>query len=429
MPLVIRADGDGVVLEAPVGAAVVAGGRAFEGTRRVTSAELDDGVTIELGPRVAVLLHRLAPSERRPPAYGLIGDSDAIEALRHAITRAAHIDAPVLIRGETGTGKELVARALHGATGRSGTLVAVNVAAIPSSTASAALFGHVRGAFTGATSDLTGYFRDADRGTLFLDEIGEIPIEVQAILLRALESREVHPVGGSRAVPIDVRLVAATDRDLEDAVVAGKFRDALLHRLSGYQLVVPPLRARRDDIGRLLIHFLREELAAIGRAMLLDDADRRRPWLPAPIVAALVRHAWPGNVRELRNASRRLAVHGHDRDELVLDAELRSMLGLTDAIASTDVQAEAPTAKEVTTALERNKYRIGAAAAELGISRARMYTLVERAGGMRTARDVSREEVEVALASTAGDLDAAALALRISPRALVLRMTELGISR
>ncbi|HEY5922576.1 MAG TPA: sigma 54-interacting transcriptional regulator [Kofleriaceae bacterium] len=429
-PLVIRTAGDGFELESPAAAGVLIAGSPLDGVRRVTAAELADGITIELGQRVALLLHELARVTTRPPALGLVGESDAIDVLRGTIGRIAGRTSPVLIRGETGVGKELVARALHEASGRRGPLVAVNVAAIPASTASSALFGHVRGAFTGAVADLAGHFRDADGGTLFLDEIGEIPLDVQAMLLRAMESGEIQPVGASRALPVDVRLIAATDRDLESAVAAGRFRDALLHRLTGFQLAVPPLRARRDDIARLLVHFLREELAALGREALLDDANRRRPWLPAALVAALTRHAWPGNVRQLRNVVRQLAMTGHDRDELVLDEATRTALGLaTEPGAAPADPPGTPTSAQVIAALERHKYSIGAAATELGVSRAKMYTLAERAGGIRTARDVAREEIVAALAATAQDIDAAAAKLRISTRALTLRMTELGIER
>ena len=431
-PVTIRRDGEvGLRVEAAAGAGAVVAGQPLDGARAITDAELDGGVTIELGPRVAVLLHRHALATALPPAFDLVGDSDAIVAVRAAIARIAPLGLPVLIRGETGTGKELVARAIHAASRRTGPLVAVNVAAIPPSTASSALFGHVRGAFTGAVADLDGHFRDAEGGTLFLDEIGEIPLDVQATMLRAIESSEVQPVGAGRAVPVDVRLIAATDRDLEAAVGAGRFREALLHRLAAFQLVVPPLRARRDDIARLLVGFLREDLAAAGRDRVLSEPDRRRPWLPAPVVAELVRGAWPGNVRQLRNVARQLAM-AHDQDQVAVDAALRASLGLDAAGSEAPAAAERtanPSPEQIVAALERNKYSFAAAAAELGVSRARMYALAERAGGVRTARDVTREEIEVALSASAGDLDAAAVRLKVSPRALTLRITELGIER
>ena len=429
-PLTIRTRAGTLELEAATAAGVSVAGVPLDGVRRITAAELADGVTIELGPRVALLLHELEPAGTRQPKLGLVGDSDAIEQLRVAISRIATLTAPVLIRGETGVGKELVARALHAASRRTGELVAVNVAAIPSTTASSALFGHVRGAFTGAQVDLPGHFREADGGTLFLDEIGEIPLDVQATLLRAIESGEIQPVGAPRGVPVDVRLIAATDRDLESAVSGGRFRDALLHRLTGFTLIVPPLRERRDDIARLLVHFLREELISVGREAILDDAERRRPWLPAALVAALARHAWPGNVRQLRNVVRQLAVHGRDAEELVLDAATRALIGLVPDAAPAQAELPgAPTSEQVLAALERHKYSVGAAATELGVSRAKMYTLAEKAGGIRTARDVAREEIVAALAAARNDVDAAAAKLRISPRALTLRMTELGIER
>jgi two-component system nitrogen regulation response regulator GlnG len=431
-PVTIHRDGEaGLRVEAAAGAGAVVGGHPLDGARAISHAELDGGITIELGPRVAVLLHRHALATVLPPAFDLVGDSDAIVAVRAAIARIAPLALPVLIRGETGTGKELVARAIHAASGRPGPLVAVNVAAIPPSTASSALFGHVRGAFTGAVADLDGHFRDADHGTLFLDEIGEVPLDVQATMLRAIESSEVQPVGAGRAVPVDVRLIAATDRDLEAAVGAGRFREALLHRLAAFQLVVPPLRARRDDIARLLVGFLRAELAATGREGVLADPDRRRPWLPAPVVAELVRSPWPGNVRQLRNVARQLAM-AHDHDQVAPDTALRASIGLAgsgrDAPAAAERTAN-PSADQIVAALERNKYSFAAAAAELGVSRARLYALAERAGGVRTARDVSREEIEAALAAAGGDLDAAAVRLKVSPRALTLRITELGIER
>jgi two-component system, NtrC family, nitrogen regulation response regulator GlnG len=425
-PLTLREAGGEITAEAAAGAGVAIAGAPLAGSRKITAAELDDGITIELGPRVALLLHRLALPTTRPPALELVGDSDAIDALRSPILRLAALPVPLLVRGETGSGKELVARAVHAASGRTGPLIAVNVAAIPPSTASSALFGHVRGAFTGAVTDLSGYFRDAEGGTLFLDEIGEIPLDVQAMLLRVLETSEVQPVGAARTLYADVRLIAATDRDLEAAVAAGKFREALLHRLAGTQLVVPPLRARRDDIGRLVYHFLHEMLGELGKLALLDPA-RRRPWLPPAIVAALARAPWPGNVRQLRNVVRQIAIHQHEHDQVVLDDALRTIVDLR-VEAEPVAMASAPTNEQVIAALQKHGYRFAAAATDLGVSRARMYTLAERAGGIRTARDLSRDEIEAALAAH-GNVEQAAGELRISPRALTLRMTELGIER
>jgi two-component system nitrogen regulation response regulator GlnG len=186
----------------------------------------------------------------------------------------------VLLRGETGTGKELAARALHdaGPRRRRGFL-AVNMGAVPPTLAAAELFGAARGAFTGADQKRIGYFTRADGGTLFLDEIGETPAEVQILLLRALDNREIQPVGGGDPQPVDVRLIAATDADLEGAMAAVRFRSTLLHRLSGYEIFLPQLRDRREDFGRLFLHFLSQELEATGQTGRLATS---RPVLACP---------------------------------------------------------------------------------------------------------------------------------------------------
>src|SRR6185436_13729067 len=185
------------------------------------------------------------------------------------------------LRGETGTGKELLARAIHQASSRrAAPYFALNMAAIPASLAAAELFGAAKGAFTGADRRRVGYFGRAQGGTLFLDEIGELPADLQPLLLRVLENGEIQPVGGEETLRVDVRILAATDANLESAIEEGRFRAPLFHRLSGYELRLPSLRERRDDIGRLFIHFLRQELAALGEAdRLADPGPEGRPWL------------------------------------------------------------------------------------------------------------------------------------------------------
>ncbi len=225
---------------------------------------------------------------------GLIGRSPPMLALFESIRRFARHDVPVLIRGETGTGKELVARALHTRSRRSrGAFVAVNCGGIHESTAASRLFGHSRGAFTGAVTSNTGAFREAAGGTLFLDELGELPLGLQAALLRAIETREVVPLGSSRPIPVDFRLLAATHRDLDSMVRSGHFRADLLFRLNVATLPVPPLRERGEDIELLAQHFL--QTLSVGTPSPLDLFAIR----------ALRAHPWPGNVRELRNATLR----------------------------------------------------------------------------------------------------------------------------
>jgi two-component system response regulator HydG len=220
-----------------------------------------------------------------------------MRALGDQVTRIADTDASVLITGESGTGKELVARLLHGHGGRrGGPFVPVNCAAIPDSLLESELFGHREGAFTDARADRKGLFLQADRGTLFLDEIGEIPTTLQPKLLRALEERAVRPVGGDAEIPFDVRVIAATNRDLESEIEAQRFREDLYYRLNVIQIEVPPLRARGTDILRLARHFVDEIAARSGKAVTgISRAAAER----------LLEYSWPGNVRELRNAMER----------------------------------------------------------------------------------------------------------------------------
>ena len=207
------------------------------------------GVVLELASRVVLLLHEHTLDPRfEPDCFGLVGDSQAMQRVRREIRRVADLALPVLIRGETGTGKELVARAIHRhGSRRSGPFVSVNLAAVPASLAASELFGAAKGAFTGSVRQQAGYFQRADGGTLFLDEVGEAPQEVQVALLRVLESGEIQRVGSQAPRAVDVRLVAATDLDLDRAGDDGDFRAPLLHRLAGYEIFLPPLRraARR----------------------------------------------------------------------------------------------------------------------------------------------------------------------------------------
>ena len=245
-------------------------------TRTFPPDEVARGVVLVLSRRVALLLHLLNPVPISVPHFGLVGESGSTVRLRQEIRSAAELEIPVLLRGETGTGKELVARALHEASSRSGgPYRTVSLAALPPSLAAAELFGAVRGAYTGADRPKEGFFASAHGGTLFLDEIGEAPIEVQVLLLRALETGEIQPVGSVDPRPVDVRVIAATDADLASAVADNRFRAPLLHRLAGFEIHLPPLRQRRDDVARLLDHFLRQEARALG------EPTRRRRAGPA----------------------------------------------------------------------------------------------------------------------------------------------------
>jgi two-component system, NtrC family, nitrogen regulation response regulator GlnG len=437
-PLLLRGVVDeGVELDAAAAPTTVTiDGVPLAGRRRFSRQELDDGVVLLLAERVLVLLHRLHVVPPEPPRVaGLLGESPAILALRGEIARLAPLDLPVLLLGESGTGKELVARALH----REGPFVAVNLAAIPPALAAAELFGAARGAYTGADRARTGYFRRADGGTLFLDEVGEAPPEVQPLLLRALEDGEVQPVGGEAATRSSARVVAATDADLAAAVATGRFRAPLYHRLAATCLRLPPLRRRRDDAARLLVHFLAEELDRLdGRARLAPAAPDDPPWLPAPLVARLVAAPWPGNVRQLRNVARRLAVDGAEAARVEPSAELEALLagpagaggdgGEPAGAAPRHSPAAAPTDDEIRAALERHEHRVQAAARELGLSRGALYRRIEASPALRTGADLERAELVAALAAEERDVAAAARRLGVSQQALKRRMRALGLA-
>ena len=273
----------------------------FVNGERVTDAMLADGDVIRLGDSFVLL--RYVPSEwKDAPLEGILGTSPPMRALRHTLSQVGPTDATVLVLGESGTGKELVARALHRLGRPRGAFVAVNCGAIPAALAESQLFGHVRGSFTGASADHAGFFRAASGGTLFLDEIGELPSTLQPKLLRALEERTVVPVGGTEPIACDVRVVAATHRDLAAAVEEGSFRGDLYARLEEIVVRTPPLRARREDILPLLHEAL----------------DDRAPPLDPDLVEALLVYDWPFNVREVVKIARELSIRGAGEPSLEL---------------------------------------------------------------------------------------------------------------
>jgi two-component system response regulator AtoC len=231
--------------------------------------------------------------EDKAPDAGLVGSSPAMQQLFESIRQVAPEKATVLIAGETGTGKELVARAIHAGSPRSnGLFVAVNCAAIPHEMLESELFGHEKGAFTGAIKDRVGKFELADGGTLFLDEITEMPMPLQAKLLRALQENIIERVGGNRPIAVDIRVVAATNRDPREAIKDGKLREDLYYRLNVFRIDLPALKARKSDIPKLAQHFL----------------AKRRVDISPEAIDALTRYDWPGNVRELENVLERAAI-------------------------------------------------------------------------------------------------------------------------
>ena len=242
----------------------------------------------------------MALREALGPTATMVGSSPQMAELRALIARVAPTEARVLISGESGTGKELVAAAIHAGSPRADApFVRVNCAAIPRELVESEMFGHERGAFTGATERRTGRFEQADGGTLFLDEVGDLSGEAQAKLLRALEAGEIERVGGERAIPVDVRLVSATNKDLARAAKDGQFREDLLYRLNVFPIAIAPLRERPGDVPELVRHFAALITQRIGRPAVTVTAEA---------MDLLVRHTWPGNVRELANIVERLII-------------------------------------------------------------------------------------------------------------------------
>lgn len=230
----------------------------------------------------------------------IIGQTKAIKKVQRNIETVAPTDANVLILGETGTGKELVARALHNLSNRKGrALIKLNCAAIPSGLVESELFGHEKGAFTGALAQKIGRFELADKGTIFLDEIGEMPLDLQPKLLRVLQEGEFERVGGSRTFKVDVRVIAATNRNLDDAVRAGRFREDLYYRLNVFPIALPSLRERREDITLLAQYFVAKYGARLGKK--IDQIQRK-------LLDQLATHSWPGNIRELENVIERAVI-------------------------------------------------------------------------------------------------------------------------
>ena len=274
----------------------------------VLQVALDRALTHQ---RMRAELRKLRSDAGTADFEGMHGVSPVMRKLYELVERLAPTDAPVLLQGESGSGKELVARALHKRSLRAdGPFVALNCAAIPEALFENELFGHVRGAFTGAERDRAGLLRQAHGGTLFLDEVGEMPASVQPKLLRVLQEGRVRPVGADIESRIDVRLVVATNRDLAGDVASGKFRADLYYRLAVITIHLPPLRERGDDILLLAEHFLDQ---------LADDAGKPRPEIGDDAAARLLSHAWPGNVRELRNCMERAVALTRHTDVQVED--------------------------------------------------------------------------------------------------------------
>ena len=309
----------------------------------------------------------------------MVGAGPAFQSIVKGVKIVAPTDATVLILGETGTGKELVARAIHESSGRSrGSFVKVNCAAIPSSLLESELFGHEKGSFTGAIAQKIGRFELADRGTLFLDEIGEMPLELQPKLLRAIQDQEFERVGGNRTIRTNVRFVAATNRDLKAMVDENRFRADLYYRLHVFPLVVPPLRERREDIPLLTRYFVQKHAQRMGRKI---------ETIPTHALEALTKYHWPGNIRELQNLIERSVILSSGTELRVAMAEIAdksASVGLHDRGSAVSEAAERA---QILQALKEASGKVGGAtgaAARLGLKRTTLQSRMRKYGIARS---------------------------------------------
>ena len=317
--------------------------------------------------------------DRNPRRFEqIIGNSPALEAVLEQVERVAPTDSTVLIQGETGTGKELIARAIHNLSVRCGCpFVKLNCAAIPFDLLESELFGHERGAFTGAIAQKIGRFELADKGTLFLDEVGDIPPALQPKLLRVLQEQEFERLGSNRTHQVDVRLVAATNRNLADMVKRNEFRSDLYYRLNVFPIPLPPLRARRQDITALVEHFV--EIYA--RRM-----DKRIEHISPETMSALISYQWPGNIRELQNFIERSVILTSGS---VLYPPLASLKSAPEAESLEAITLEDAEREHILKALEHTGWVVAGrngAAARLGIKRSTLYFKMQKLGISRTKR-------------------------------------------
>jgi two-component system nitrogen regulation response regulator GlnG len=405
---------------------------------RLSLSDRSRAFVITLARRIVLCLHAAGDPARAPDVddLGMLGHSDAIEGVRRAVRSMADLDLPVLIRGETGTGKELVAAALVKASNRARKpFVAVNLAALPATLAVAELVGRERGAFTGAMDSRKGYFGEADGGTLFFDEIGLAAPDVQTALLRILETGEVRTIGSKATKRVDVRLLAATDAQLEDRVDEGTFSQPLFHRLSAFQIRLPPLRDRRQDIGILFLHFLRQILAKTGELARLEiPMTAKRTWLMGDAMTLVALAPWPGNVRQLRNFAAQLAAINRGASAARLDPTLLATLAhevSSVSMVPPKVKSQAMLAKadpisreKLLDALERHDFRTSRAARDLGISRTTLYDHIQRDPELHKASDIADEELHRLRQECQGDLAQLSKRLRVSVRALKLRLAR-----
>jgi formate hydrogenlyase transcriptional activator len=310
----------------------------------------------------------------------IIGQSPALEAVLEQVEQVAPTDSTVLIQGETGTGKELIARAIHNLSSRCGRpFIKLNCAAIPFDLLESELFGHEKGAFTGAIAQKIGRFEMADKGTLFLDEVGDIPPGLQPKLLRVLQEQEFERLGSTRTHQVDVRLVAATNRNLVEMVRRNEFRSDLYYRLNVFPIALPPLRARREDIPAWVKHFVEIYARRMGKQI----AE-----IPSETMSELTSYAWPGNIRELQNFIERSVILSSGS---VLQAPFESLKAAATTQAQEAVTLEEAERNHIRKILEQTRWVVSGpngAAARLGIKRSTLYFRMQKLGISRSKKDL-----------------------------------------
>jgi DNA-binding NtrC family response regulator len=333
----------------------------------------------------------------------LIGNSAPMTAVKRLGERAAKSSIPILILGESGVGKELIARAVHGCSDRAGKpFVAVNCGALPANLVESILFGHEKGSFTGASDKHLGKFQEANGGTLFLDEIGELPLDVQVKLLRALQEGEIDPIGSKRSVPVDVRLVSATNRDLQEQVNAGNFREDLFYRLNVFPIEAPALRERREDIPALVEAFIRRFNIEEGKRVQSASPDT---------VRLLINHAWPGNVRQLENAVYRAIVLA---DAPYLQPhDFPAVSGVSPPVddAASAAQMPPPSGQQLIEDMPHSA----------------PVRFLDGKGHLRKLEDIERDLIELAIETYSGHMSEVARRLGIGRSTLYRKVREQGI--
>ena len=439
---IVRMPNDQIKISPPTSRMIVeVNGQVIEQAIELSPEQVEAGVIIGLGRTIFVCLHWMRCLPKHNPVVGFIGVSSAAIMTRDLIRLAACNQPPVLLLGETGTGKEVAAQAIHNLSPRAThKMISVNMAALNESLAAADLFGASKGAYTGAQSARNGFFFEAQNSTLFLDEIGNTPSAVQPMLLRVLETNEYRPLGASRDQNSTARLITATDQDLYHS----SFNHALVRRLESFVIRIPPLRARREDIGLLILHVLKHnQVDGISAAQL-----------PTHFISEMLNFEWPGNIRQLANVFKRALLSLQMGEQLQLARMVETpRIAATDSAALRQISSvnntlvpplnpfestiEKPaverkklrdlTEDDVISALNRHQWTIQYAADELGISRPSMYKLIEANRQIRRVEQIPFEEIKLQLNETKNNVEQCAALLKTPSEALRRHLRGLGV--